>query len=420
MNTESSTEAQGLCAFIDRSPSPFHAVASAAEMLRNAGFTESQPGLSPGGHFFKSSGSLLAWIEKGQPSNSFRILAAHTDSPNLRITPNHDQLRYGIKQLGVEVYGAALLNSWLDRDLGCSGRVVVRHPSLENPQEILLHLDEPVARIPQLAIHLNRSVNQDGLVLDPHLHLAPVIGLETLSTQSFLELIAERVDVLSGDILGFDLMLHDLCPATFAGMNKEFISAPRLDNLLSVHAAIEALCATSSAIEDPTPIVILCDHEEVGSTSSSGASSPLLRDLLYRLADGLPIDPADSLIYSVDGAHAIHPNYAERHDSNHAVAIDGGPTLKFNAAQRYATDAMGSARVRLAAEKAGIPLQAYSHRADLSCGSTIGPILGAATGLPVVDMGAPQWAMHSAREMCAANSPGILQNLLGVLLSGEF
>ena len=414
MDPDTTHQATDLCAFIDASPSPFHAVATAAARLEAAGFVEGNPADGPGLRYQVSSGSLVAWAAGPGAVTGFRVLTAHTDSPNLRLTPHPDRSAHGMRQLGIEVYGGALLNSWLDRDLGCSGRLALR--AGDGFEEMLVRLDRPIARIPQLAIHLDRGVNTKGLVLDPHTHLSPITGLGDFEEGAFLGEVARAAGVDAADILGFDLMLHDLTPSTLAGTGDEFVSASRIDNLLSCHAAVDALCRVGADSGATTPVIVLYDHEEVGSTSATGAASPFLRSLLERLLDGSSPDPAASLVCSVDGAHAVHPNYADRHDPAHAVRLGGGPVLKFNASQRYATDATGAATVRLAAERCGVPVQSYSHRADLPCGSTVGPVTAAVTGLPTVDLGAPQLAMHSARELCASSDPGMLQVLLVELL----
>ncbi|MBC8364451.1 MAG: M18 family aminopeptidase [Actinobacteria bacterium] len=414
MDTDATHQAADLCTFIDASPSPFHAVATAAARLEAAGFIEGSPGDGAGARYLRSSGSLVAWIAGHGRTTGFRVLMAHTDSPNLRITPNPDRSAHGVQQLGIEVYGGALLNSWLDRDLGCSGRLAVRDG--DGHRELLVRLDRPIARVPQLAIHLDRGVNTKGLVLDPHTNLSPVTGLGDLEHGAFLATIAATAGVDAADVLGFDLMLHDLAPSTLAGTGDEFVSASRIDNLLSCHAAVGAICGIVDEAGGPTPVIVLYDHEEVGSTSATGAGSPVLSSLLEQLLGDASLKPADSLACSVDGAHAVHPNYPDRHDAEHLVHLGGGPVLKFNASQRYATDAPGAARVRLAAERCEVPLQSYSHRADLPCGSTVGPITAAATGLPTVDLGAPQLAMHSARELCAVGDVPLLGRLLEELL----
>ncbi len=390
--------ARDLCAYIDASPSPFHAVASAVERLEAAGFEPGTPGDGPGPRYLRSGGSLVAWIRPPGACAGFRVLAAHTDSPNLRLTPNPDRGAHGVRQLGIEVYGGALHNAWLDRDLGCSGRLAVRDG--DSATEVLVRLDRAVARVPQLAIHLDRGVNDKGLVLNPHRHLAPVTGLGDLEEGAFLAAVAAAAGVDAADVLGFDLMLHDLTASTLAGLDDEFVSAPRVDNLLSCHAAVEALGALAGGqgTFPSTPVVALYDHEEVGRAASNLAEL----GATFSIADGNVL--------------TVHPNYRDRHDANHAVELGRGPALKFNASQRYATDAPGAARVRLAAERCGVPLQAYSHRADLRCGSTVGPITASVTGLPTVDLGAPQWAMHSARETCATADPLHLRKLLEELL----
>ena len=414
MDTDVTHQVEDLCAFIDASPSPFHAVATAATRLEAAGFVEGSPDDGAGPRYLRSSGSLVAWIAGPGRTTGFRVLMAHTDSPNLRLMPNPDRSSHGIRQLGIEVYGGALLNSWLDRDLGCSGRLAVRNAA--GMEEVLVRLDRPIARVPQLAIHLDRGVNEKGLVLDPHTSLSPVTGLGNLEHGAFLTTVAATAGVDTADVLGFDLMLHDLAPSTLAGTGNEFVSASRIDNLLSCHVAVEAICGVVGEAGGPTPVVVLYDHEEVGSTSATGAASPMLSSLLDRLLGDASLNSTDSLACSVDGAHAVHPNYPDRHDAGHLVHLGGGPVLKFNASQRYATDAPGAARVRLAAERCGVPLQSYSQRADLPCGSTVGPITAAVTGLTTVDLGTPQLAMHSARELCACSDVPQLRRLLGELL----
>jgi aspartyl aminopeptidase len=405
--------------FIDASPSPFHACAEAAARLESAGFTalaehEAWP-TAPGGHFVRRSGSLVAWQtdESHGPSSGFRIIGAHTDSPNLRIKPQPDTGRAGYRQLAVEVYGGALLNSWLDRDLGLSGRVVVRDAA--GPQERLLLVDRPICRVPQLAIHLDREITTNGLLLNAQQHLSPVWGLGDVTPGAFTRFVAAQLDVDPDAVLSWDLMLHDVGASTFAGVEDEFISAPRLDNLCSSWAGLEALLAVTGEGATPprqVPLLVLFDHEEIGSTSDRGAASTLLPVITERIAHGLGGGREDhlravagSVCCSADMAHATHPNYPDRHDPGHQIALNGGPVLKVNSNVRYASDATSAASFVLACEQAGVPLQRYAHRSDLPCGSTIGPITAAAMGMATCDIGAPQLAMHSARELCGADDP---------------
>jgi len=412
-------DARRMLTFIDASPSPFHACATAAVRLDAAGFTPlAEPAAWPGGsgrHYVRRGGSLVAWATSPEHTASagFRIIGAHSDSPNLRVKPHADTGRVGYRQLAVEVYGGALLNSWLDRDLGLSGRVVVRGPS--GPEERLLLVPRPLLRIPQLAIHLDRDISASGLLLNAQQHLSPIWGLGDVSPATFTTFLAEQLDVAPAAILAWDLMLHDLTPSMFAGLDEELISAPRLDNLCSSWAGLEALLAVST--EDATapaqiPLLVLFDHEEIGSTSDRGAASTLLPAITERIVLGLGGGRDDHLralaastCCSADMAHATHPNYADRHEPGHLIALNGGPVLKVNSNLRYATDAESAATFVLACEQADVPLQRYAHRSDLPCGSTIGPVTAARMGMRTVDIGAPQLAMHSARELCGADDP---------------
>jgi aspartyl aminopeptidase len=406
-----------MLAFIDASPSPFHACATAAERLEEAGFTALDETASwptePGRRYVRRGGSLVAWATGAgaAPSTPFRMVGAHTDSPNLRVKPHPDTGRAGYRQLAVEVYGGALLNSWLDRDLGLSGRVVVRTPT--GPEARLLLVQRPAFRVPQLAIHLDREITTKGLLLNAQQHLSPLWGMGEVSPGTFAAFVAETVGADPGDLLGWDLMLHDVAPATRAGLHDELVSAGRLDNLCSSWAGLEALIATGDpAPGAPIPLLVLFDHEEVGSTSDRGAASTLVPAIVERIVLGqgggraeLLQALAGSVCLSADMAHATHPNYADRHEPGHQIAINAGPVLKVNSNVRYASDAASTAALVLACEQAGVPLQRYAHRTDLPCGSTIGPITAAVLGVPTVDVGAPQLAMHSCRELCGAEDP---------------
>ncbi len=432
-----------LCRFIDAAPSPYHAVAEAASRLEAAGFSrldEAEPWDDAAGpRFVVRGGSLVAWIAPDaadDPIGGFRIAGAHTDSPNLRIKPQPDRLTAGYQQLGVEVYGGALLNSWLDRDLGLSGRVAVRG-SGPVPDVRLFRTDGPLLRIPQLAVHLDRGVNEKGLVLNPQQHLSPIWGLGDRPAD-FRRFLAAEVGIDVADVVSWDVMAHDVAPSALVGLDDAFVSAPRIDNLASCHAAITALAKLANLANlaghdaqpgtDPgagthtagvVPVICLFDHEEIGSQSASGADSSMLPTLLERIAtstglsrDGFLRALARSLCVSADGAHATHPSYADRHEPNHLITLDGGPALKVNSNVRYASDAVSAGWLRLAAERASVPLQVFVTRSDLACGSTIGPVTAARLGIPTVDVGIPQLAMHSARELCASSTPEQFTRLL--------
>ena len=417
-------QARALCAYIDASPSPFHAVAKGAEALLAAGWSEVseterfQSGVARG--FVRRGGALLAWSCGARPAVDvgFRVLGAHTDSPNLRIKARPNTGSAGFRQLGVEVYGGALLNSWLDRELGISGRVMVRAAN-STATARLVHCNRPLARVPQLAIHLDREVNTRGLVLDPQLHLAPVWGLGRPDEAALQRFLAQELVCASEDILSWDLMLHDVAPSSFLGVAEEMVCAPRLDNLCSSWCALEAL--RGHAVGDgPVAIVCLFDHEEVGSSSTRGAQGPLLLDVLERLVgpsrEDLHRAIAKSFCASIDMAHATHPNYREKHEPEHWIALNRGPVIKINTNTRYATDAEGEAEFQLACERAGVPVQKYFHRSNLACGTTIGPLTAARLGMRTVDVGTAQLSMHSIRELCGAEDPSLMVRALGAFL----
>lgn len=420
--------ARDLCAFIDASPSPFHAVDSAAARLDGAGFSEldERERWDNGGrgkHYIVRDGSLVAWaapegLDAGTP---WRLIGAHTDSPNLRIKPRPDTGRAGVRQLAVEVYGGPLLNSWLDRDLGLSGRVALRGGDAR-----LVRVDRPVLRIPQLAIHLDREIMTTGLLLNPQQHMVPVWGVGTSDEAGFRKFLACELG-LDGDdgsdILAWDVMVHDTTPSAVVGRDEDMVAAPRLDNLCSCWAAIGALTAAASAELDRPVMVMLFDHEEVGSGSGRGAGSPIIEAVLERVLAG-DMDAfrralAGSICASADMAHATHPNYAERHEPNHWIALNGGPVIKSNASLRYATESISAAVFIEACDRAGVPVQHYVNRNDLPCGSTIGPITASRLGIPSVDVGAAQLAMHSARETMGSSDPALYRAALTSFLEVE-
>lgn len=402
--------AAGLCSFVDASPSPFHVCATVAAGLTAAGFVELQETdhwpTAPGRYFLVRAGSLVAWSteESGREPAPFRIVGGHTDSPNLRVKQHPDLESAGWQMVGLEPYGGAWLNSWLDRDLGISGRLSVRDGN--SVREQLIRVDRPILRVPQLAIHL--SEDRKGVALDPQRHVNAIWGVGT-SPRSFLGFLADEAGIDPDAVLGWELMTHDLAPSAVVGLHDELVSAPRLDNQGTCYAGSRALLA---AVEEPgeaIPVLVLFDHEEVGSMSDRGAFSDLLNSVLERIVLGRGGGREDflramagSVCASGDMAHATHPNYPDRHEPAHRIEVGGGPVLKVNQNLRYATDAAGAAEFALACDRAGVPLQRYVHRADLPCGSTIGPITASRTGLSTVDVGAAQLAMHSARELMGA------------------
>ncbi|MEM7140650.1 MAG: M18 family aminopeptidase [Actinomycetota bacterium] len=413
-----------VAALIDASPTPFHAVETAVRELQAAGFVELGPGEAPGvgSRFLRRGGALVAWTvaDHHEAHSPVRVVGAHTDSPNLRIKPQPDGGTGPWRQLGVEIYGGALLNSWLDRDLGLAGRVVVR--TADGPVTHLVRDDRPLLRVPQLAIHLDREINDKGLQLNKQRHMAPIWAVG--DAPDFADYLAELAEVDAGDVLTWDVMAHDTVPSALTGLDEQFLAAPRIDNLLSCFVGLDALLSVQSQPGPSIPMLCLFDHEEVGSVSAAGAASPLLSDVLDRIGSALggglddrAASRAASLVVSADGAHATHPNYAERHEPDHRIAVNAGPVLKINANQRYATDAETAAVFTLACEHAGVPMQRFVNRTDLACGSTIGPISAGQLGIPVVDAGCAQLAMHSAREMAGSHDPAMFLAALTALLS---
>lgn len=396
--------AADLCEFIDASPSPFHVCATVAQRLRAAGYrelAETDEWPATGRFFLVRSGSLVAWQATGYPPRGFRIVGGHTDSPNLRVKQHPDREVAGWQLVALAPYGGAWLNSWLDRDLGLSGRLSVRAGA--GIAEHLIRVDEPILRVPQLAIHL--AEDRKAVSLDPQRHVNAVWG--TGSAPPLLDFVAGRAGVARADVLGFDLMTHDLAPSAVTGADGQFISAPRLDNQVTCYAGLAALLDVPETDMPPEtiPVLALFDHEEVGSVSDHGADSDLLVSTLERIVAAAGGDRAEflralagSMLASGDMAHATHPNYPERHEPGHLIAINAGPVLKNHPNLRYATDGRTAAAFALACEQAGVALQRYEHRADLPCGSTIGPMSAARSGIPTVDVGAAQLAMHSARE----------------------
>ena len=413
---------QEFLAFLNASPTPFHACHGLAQTLLDAGFEDHSSGTPSSGRFatsrglLRDGGALLAWSlpSTGAPT-SLRIIGAHTDSPHLRIRPRPEMERAGCHQLGVEPYGGLLANSWLDRNLGLAGRVMCRNTYGE-VQEHLFADHRPVLRIPQLAIHLDREINEKGLLLNKQVHLNPIWAIEGIGStwgEGFAEYCAEQVGQRSEAVLTWEVSCFDTAPAQCVGRHSELITSARLDNLTSCFAATQVLATTPPS--STGLFIALSDHEEVGSVSATGAQSPLLPDLIAALCDARGIDQQArfellerSSVCSADMAHATHPNYPERHEPQHPIRLGGGPVVKVNVNQRYATDAASAAAFILACQDREIPVQTYSHRADLACGSTIGPISAAQLGCSTVDVGLAMLGMHSISETMATSDLELL------------
>lgn len=416
-----------LMSFLRASPSPYHAVASAAERLEKAGFRRIEETApwdgTAGGRFVLRGGAIIAWYvpEGAEPATPYRIAGAHTDSPNLRVKPIPDTGAHGWRQIAVEVYGGALLNTWLDRDLGLSGRITLRDGSHH-----LVTVDRPLLRVPQLAVHLDRSVNTEGLKLDKQRHMTPIWGLGGVEEGDLLRFVAEETGVAAEEIAGWDLMTHSVEPPAHLGRDRELVAGPRMDNLVSVHAGTAALIAAAARQELPyIPVLAAFDHEENGSQSDTGADGPLLGTVLERsvFARGGAYEDrarafAGTVCLSSDTGHAVHPNYPERHEPGHHPRPNGGPILKVNVNQRYATDGAGRAVFAAACERAGVPWQSFVSHNSMPCGTTIGPITAARHGIATVDIGIAILSMHSARELCGAQDPRLLAKALHAFLEG--
>jgi aspartyl aminopeptidase len=411
-----------LRAFLDGAPSPYHAVAGAALRLEAAGFTrvdeaeDWRDALGSGGgrHYTDHGGALIAFTlpdrSASSPAPEWRIVGAHTDSPCLRIKPVPDLVAHGWRQIGVEVYGGILANSWLDRDLGVAGRLALR-----GGEHIDVDVRSPLCRIPQLAVHLDRDVNERGLQLDRQTHLVPVWGDARSRGDGIVDHVACTVGLSGADVVAHDLRLYDITPSALLGGDASLFASGRLDNLVSCWAAVTAITAERPEAAGTPPVctaIALFDHEEVGSESTTGAAGPLLERVLERVAlargatrDEVLSSYSRSICISADNAHAVHPNYPERHEPQHRPVVNAGPALKSNANQRYATDPASARFFIEACERADVPWQHFVSRNNMPCGSTIGPITATRLGISTVDVGVPQLSMHSARELCGADDP---------------
>lgn len=402
----------GLLDFLQASVTPFHAVQMMVHSLELAGFTQLNEAdhwaPQPGGRYFtlRNGSSIIAWtmpVNEPLEESGFRMVGAHTDSPCLKVKPNPEILKKGYFQLGVEVYGGALLNPWFDRDLSLAGRVNYTNwdGSLTSA---LLDFEKPVAFIPSLAIHLDREANKNRSI-NAQTCLPPILG-QADQKPDFRQLLAQQLtrqgiaDV--DEVLDYELCFYDTQPPSMVGLHDEFIASARLDNLLSCYIGLQAMLHADS---DQGTMLVCNDHEEVGSMSAEGAQGPMLKHLLERL---LPYPEkrhralARSMMISADNAHGVHPNFSDKHDENHGPLINAGPVIKINANQRYATNSDTSSLYRRMAQEEGVSVQAFVVRTDMGCGSTIGPITAAEIGVKTLDIGVPQFGMHSIRELAGA------------------
>jgi aspartyl aminopeptidase len=420
---------QQLIDFIHASPTPFHATGELKTLLQSAGFVELDEArhwhLQRGGRYLvtRNDSSLVAFTlgEQHPADSGLRMLGAHTDSPCLHVKPQPDLVSNGYYQLGVEVYGGALLNPWFDRDLSIAGRLSYRDAN-GRLGSTLIDFQEPVAVIPSLAIHLDRDVNQSRSI-NPQLHLPPVLmqtgdAAHVEFRRLLLELAREQHPEQGIDaVLEFELCLYDCQPGALVGLEQEFIAGARLDNLLSCFVCARALMDSHAGNGQ---LLVCTDHEEVGSASACGADGPFLKSVLQRICP----DPQElarcisrSWLISADNAHGIHPNYADRHDARHGPLLNRGPVIKINAGQRYASNSETAGLFRLLCDQADIPLQSFVVRSDMACGSTIGPLTASNIGVRTLDVGVATFAMHSIRELAGARDTDYLYRALKAFLA---
>ncbi|RBI66878.1 M18 family aminopeptidase [Vreelandella sulfidaeris] len=417
-----------LCDFLRQSPTSWHATDNMATRLEQAGFQRLEEKanwqLTPGKRYYvtRNDSAIIAFQLPESDLASLRMIGAHTDSPGLHLKPNASQRSAGWLQLGVQVYGGVLLAPWFDRDLGLAGRVHVRHAD-GRLESVLLNVDRAIATIPSLAIHLDRDVNS-GRPINPQTQMAPVL-LQS-ETATLAELVAQWLEEQHGlravEVVDFELSFYDVQPPSLVGVKQELVASARLDNLLSCFMGLEALLACDGS---QGALLVANDHEEVGSASACGAQGPFLADVLTRINSQLGGRDGEkgndesliqliqsSLMISCDNAHALHPNFRDKHDERHGPAINGGPVIKVNASQRYATNSVTGALFRDVCREADVPVQSFVTRADMGCGSTIGPITATELGVPTIDVGVPQWAMHSIRETAGARDIDYLTRAL--------
>lgn len=424
--------------FVDQSPTPYHVCRELGNRLLGQGFvkiTEAQAWkqqLKQGGKYFytRNASTLVAFAigSKFVPGNGFKILGAHTDSPALKLKPvSKRPSKLGYLQVGIETYGGLLMHTWLDRELGLAGRVVTKAANGQFVNQ-LVYIDRPILRVPSLCIHLQSGDERAALKLNPEEHLTAILGLsgsakeegsESGGLQSdaherlapeILQALACELGVKVEDIVDFDLTLCDTQKSQIGGIHREFLFAPRLDNQMHCFTSIEALVRARLEEDTDIAIVALFDHEEVGSQSTQGAGSPIIREAMERISAAFDLDPetvkialSKSLLISADGAHAVHPNYAGKHEQCHQPKMNQGTVIKTNNNQRYATNGVTGFVIRELARRAAIPIQEFVIRQDSPCGSTIGPILAANLGVRCVDVGIPQLSMHSIRETCGVD-----------------
>lgn len=428
--------AQDLLDFIDASPSPWHAIAEIERRLQAFSFQRLQENatwlLDSGGRYYvvRDDSSIVLFVLGRKPvtETGFKILGAHTDSPGLRVKPcpvlNSDKLQ----RLAVEVYGGPILATFTDRDLSLAGRIAYQNDD-GGIASRLLRFEQPLLRLPNLAIHMNRAVNEDGLKLNKQTELAAILSAsaEQQLPADYLHRLLERASGIKAErILSWELNIYDTQKGVFWGSDQEFYADSQLDNLASCHAGLTALLEEATLNSNSTLVCAFFDHEEIGSESCKGAAGSFLPDVLQRIA--LSTDPsqdahqralANSFMISADMAHAYQPNYPSAYEPGHKIIVNQGPVIKINANHRYASECLSEARFIHYCKQAGVPYQKYAHRGDLPCGSTIGPIASAKLGIRTVDVGNPMWAMHSIRESAGVHDHHFMTQALNCFFRGE-
>jgi aspartyl aminopeptidase len=403
---------QDLLAFLEASPTPFHAVSEMVRQFSKSGFTHLDEGeewlLQEGKAYFvvRNGSSVVAFtaVHQSLINNGFRMVGAHTDSPCLKVKPHPEINSNGYFQLGVEVYGGALLNPWFDRDLSLAGRVVFKDTG-GKVNSTLINYQRAIASIPSLAIHLDREANTSRTV-NPQMDIPPILMKSKEDKISFRSLLLSKLqhdqpESNAEQVMDYELSFYDTQPPAIIGLEKEFIASARLDNLLSCFVGMKALIESAGSEGSQSCVLVCNDHEEVGSMSATGAQGPMLESVLRRIVnsdDDLLRTMSRSMMISADNAHGIHPNFSNKHDANHGPILNGGPVIKVNANQRYATDSETSSIFRHICEVAKEPVQSFVVRTDMACGSTIGPITASALGVKTIDVGVPTFGMHSVRE----------------------
>lgn len=415
-------QVKNLLDFIDISPSPWHAVNTIEQQLQAFNFKKLDEKLSwsliPGGRYYviRDDSSIIIFVQGQKPllETGFKIVGAHTDSPGLRVKPNATSVSNGILRLGVEVYGGPILATFTDRDLSLAGRISYKSDDGIIKSK-LVDFDLPLLRLPNLAIHMNRTVNEDGLKLHKQNELPLILSLlaeQQLPQPYFSDLLHKASAIESEQILSWELNVYDCQKGSFWGAEQQFYANSQLDNLASCHAGLTALLSEQTLLSDSTLVCAFFDHEEIGSESCKGADGSFLPDVLQRIAlanDGNQENYhralAHSFMISADMAHAYQPNFPAAYENEHKVIVNKGPVIKINANQRYSTESISEAKFIDWCRQADVPYQKYSHRTDIPCGSTIGPMTSAKLGIRTIDVGNPMWAMHSVRE-----SAGVLDH----------